>query len=189
MMSTLPPRNQNLRDLTDAYEAAGPREIENRAALVDLLDCGPMAFDRTHYTPGHVTASAFVVAPDQASVLLIFHRKLGRWLQPGGHVEANDLDMITAARREVTEETGISGLTLVNPGLFDLDIHDIPAHGTTPGHQHFDVRFLFQATNLRLQPSPEVADARWVPLQEVEGLNSDASVMRAVRRIVHEQSL
>lgn len=188
MMSTLPPRNQTLLDLTRAYHKEATDNVGPQcAALSELLNRGSAAFDRTHYTPGHVTASAFVLSPDQSAVLLILHRKLGLWLQPGGHVEPNDMDIATAARREVVEETGVAGLELLSSTLFDLDIHDIPAFGTTPEHQHFDVRFRFQASTATLQPSSEVADARWVPLAEVSDLKTDESVRRAVERLIQLQ--
>ena len=90
-----------------------------------LLDAGPIALpavidraldlarssdptDRDRFVPGHFTASGFVVSPDGSSLLLIHHRRLDRWLQPGGHIDPEDASPIAAAAREVTEETGVS---------------------------------------------------------------------------------
>jgi 8-oxo-dGTP pyrophosphatase MutT (NUDIX family) len=149
-------------------------------ALLD--DHDGRAFERTSYEPGHFTASAFVVDAAQERLLLIRHRKLGRWLQPGGHVEAEDLDLEQAARREASEETGLRELQLVSRGIFDVDIHEIPAFGESRQHLHFDVRFLFRAGSDELHPSAEVAGARWILLDELRTLTDDDSVLRAERK-------
>jgi 8-oxo-dGTP pyrophosphatase MutT (NUDIX family) len=163
------------------YQPADPREQEFRARMLALLDA-PTPLSRSHFEPGHLTASAFVLSPEGDAVLLIFHRKLGIWVQPGGHVEASDLDLEAAARREVAEEVG---LDLVGPAaaVFDLDIHDIPARKDEPAHQHFDVRFCFHSPTRAFAASDEVADARWVALSEIAQLTSDESVLRAARKL------
>jgi 8-oxo-dGTP pyrophosphatase MutT (NUDIX family) len=167
------------------YQPAEPREQEFRARMLRLLDAeSPLS--RHHFAPGHLTASAFVLSPEADAVLLIFHRKLGIWVQPGGHVELGDLDLQAAARREVAEEVGLS---LLGPGpspaagVFDLDIHDIPARRDEPAHQHFDVRFCLQSPTRDFTVSDEVVDARWVALTEIAQLTSDESVLRATRKL------
>lgn len=139
---------------------------------------------RAHYAPGHFTASAFVVSPERDRLLLIEHQKLGRWLQPGGHLEPNDTDLIQAARRELEEETGLCHARLELPGIFDLDVHEIPAHGIEPAHSHFDVRFLFRAPTLAIAAASDAKTARWVPLEEAAAPSADASVRRAARRLL-----
>jgi hypothetical protein len=73
---------------------------------------------------------------------------------------------------------------LVHDGLFDVDIHDIPALGDAPPHQHFDVRFLFASPTSAVRAASDADAARWVALDAVDSVQSDASVMRAVRQIV-----
>ncbi len=147
-----------------------------------LSASGGDPLSRAHFDPGHFTASAFVLSPDSEALLLVHHRKLGMWLQPGGHVDPEDVDLVAAARREAEEESGVVGLALVHDGIFDLDIHPIPGFASEPPHSHYDVRFLFQAGAPELQPSPEIAEARWVPLEDVATL-SDGSVERAVAQL------
>jgi len=152
--------------------------------MLTLLSSPSDPCAREHFTPGHFTASAFVLNPAQDSLLLIFHGKLARWLQPGGHVDPADMDVLAAARRELSEEVGLSDLPLVRPAIFDVDVHDIPARGRTPVHAHFDVRFLFQAHDEGCRAGSDAQDARWFRLDEIDAALSDPSVLRAVRKIL-----
>lgn len=180
------PRHRALRAALATYTSTDERERDFLARMLALLDEEGDAFSRTSFTPGHFTASAFVLSPDGTELFLIHHRKLGLWLQPGGHVEEGDRDVLAAARREVREEVGLVDAPLhpACPGLFDVDIHPIPARADEPAHEHFDVRFLFRAPRKDLvRPSAEVKGGRWVPLDEVADAGSDGSVIRAAAKV------
>jgi len=146
---------------------------------------------RKHFAPGHFTASAFVLSPDGQAMLLILHGKLGRWLQPGGHIDPGDPDIAAAARREVAEEVGLAEVLPDErwPGAFDLDIHPIPARTSgpverhEPAHAHYDVRFLWRAPSLEMRAGSDAAAARWVPLADVAAVGTDASVLRALAKL------
>ncbi len=149
------------------------------------LSASPSACSRASFTPGHFTASAFVLSPDLGELILIHHKKLGIWVQPGGHVDAEDVDLESAARREVDEEVGLDALRPFGEAgaLFDVDIHEIPARKSDPAHEHFDVRFAFVASTKECVRSEEVADVRWVPLASVAEVTRDRSVLRAVEKL------
>ncbi|MBC7792579.1 MAG: NUDIX hydrolase, partial [Clostridia bacterium] len=140
-------------------------------------------FVRSFFTPGHFTASAFVLSPEGDAILLVKHPKLGRWLQPGGHVEPEDRDLASAALREAREETGLTDLTFLSPDIFDVDVHVIPARKDEPEHKHFDVRFAFKSPTRALTLEEGITGARWVPLHAVTPENSDASVTRAAGKL------
>jgi 8-oxo-dGTP pyrophosphatase MutT (NUDIX family) len=89
--------------------------------------------------PGHVTGSAWLVNGAGTHVLLTHHKKLGRWLQLGGHADG-ETDPLVAATREAEEESGLV-VEPVREAVFDVDIHEIPARGPDPLHLHYDVRF------------------------------------------------
>jgi 8-oxo-dGTP pyrophosphatase MutT (NUDIX family) len=131
---------------------------------------------------GHLTASAWIVDPRRQRTLLTHHHKLDRWLQLGGHVDG-DPDLAAAALREAREESGLAGLRLVSPEVFDVDRHRIPARGGEPEHWHFDVRFLIEADPAEpLAISSESKDLAWVALDEVARLNPSESLARMVRK-------
>lgn len=128
---------------------------------------------------GHLTGSALVVDPSRAATLLIHHVKLDRWLQPGGHVDGNG-DLAQAALREATEEVGIAGLQVCEPAI-DLDIHEIPERGDEPAHLHLDVRFLVLAPpGAAPTINHESFEARWVTLDDPDGLIASAELRRLV---------
>ncbi|WP_405863270.1 NUDIX hydrolase [Streptomyces sp. NBC_01515] len=123
---------------------------------------------------GHVTASALVIDPEQGRVLLTLHKKLRMWLQMGGHCEPEDACLEVAALREATEESGITGLTLLPGGPVRLDRHPIPP----PCHCHYDVQYAVLAPPGAVQEiSDESLDLRWFPYDEVPAV-ADESVLR-----------
>ncbi len=132
--------------------------------------------------PGHLTGSAWIVDPARQRVLLVHHRKLEKWLQPGGHADG-DPDLAAVALREAREETGLTRLRQVGDGVFDVDRHWIPPRRETPGHWHLDLRFLVEADPAeRLTVSEESHDLRWVDLARVADLNPEESMLRMVRK-------
>ena len=174
-----------LREQLNGYRPTDAREAGFVARMLELTQAAA-ACERSHFAPGHFTASAFVLSPERRDLVLIHHKKLGIWVQPGGHVEASDADLLSAARREVLEEVGLAELeplAIGDSALFDVDIHRIPARKLEPAHEHFDVRFAFVARSRTLVPSDEVVDLRWVPLADVEQMGTDESVMRAVKKL------
>ena len=188
-------RRASLIEMLSQFTPTGPREAEHLDRMMRLVGTTGNPFLRSHFVPGHFTASAFVLSPDRSSLLLIMHAKLHRWLQPGGHVEPEDADLIAAARRELVEEVGRHAL----PGplspwesdgarasffpIFDLDIHPIPAMKGEPAHEHFDVRFLFHAPDHAFTAGSDAKSAKWVPLADITAEMTDASVMRAIGKL------
>ena len=176
-------RRDHLRQLLARHTPADDREAGFLARMEVLLRVDGDPFSRNHFDPGHFTASTFVLSPDCRSLLLILHGKLGLWLQPGGHVDPEDGDVLVAARREVEEEVGITQMDPLGDGLLDVDIHDIPPLKGDPGHAHFDVRFAFVSRSLDFRAGSDAKDARWVRLEDVPDAGTDDSVLRAVRKL------
>jgi 8-oxo-dGTP pyrophosphatase MutT (NUDIX family) len=123
----------------DRYEQRYPQEIDSIGLFRTFMLARPDAAERSR-TQGHLTGSAWLVSADGARTLLTHHRKLDRWLQPGGHADG-DVELARVALREAEEETGLSDL-MVEPAIFDLDRHKITARGNEPAHWHYDVRYV-----------------------------------------------
>jgi len=140
------------------------------------------AYKRTHQ-PGHFTGSAFIVSEDFLQTLLVHHRKLNRWLQPGGHADG-DTDLLAVAMREAQEETGLARLSVINPAIYDIDIHPIPIRKDFPAHDHYDVRFLLQASvDDVITVSEESHDVKWISLNDLERYTAGESVLRLRKKI------
>lgn len=176
-------RKHALKQLLDTYRPYDAEEEDYVGRMLTLCNGLGDPFARDHFVPGHFTASAFILSPDEQSLLLIFHEKLKRWLQPGGHIDPADANVVDAALREVHEEVGIGDLTLATAGIFDVDIHAIPPRNEEPAHDHFDVRFLFRANDLNAVAASDALAVRWLHMGEINNEISDRSVMRAVEKL------
>jgi len=153
--------------------------------VLELLEAKGDVFSRQHFLPGHLTASAFLIDPASRSLFLILHKKLNLWLQPGGHVEAEDDDMLAAATRELIEETGAKDAK-ARAGLFDIDVHEIPAHGLEPGHRHYDLRYAFDVASISPRLTDEVKDARFFSFEFLALHSDDASMKRVAQRLLSQ---
>ena len=126
--------------------------IERFVAAFDVLD-DPLSQESD---PTHVTGSGIVVGP--RGVLLLKHKRLGIWLQPGGHVDPGETPW-EAARRESVEETGID-VVFAEP--FDTDgvppLTHVDVHAGGRGHTHLDLRYLFRAGDV--DPSPPADESQ-----------------------------
>jgi 8-oxo-dGTP pyrophosphatase MutT (NUDIX family) len=136
------------------------------------------------FLPGHVTGSAWIIDTTYTHVLLTHHAKLNRWLQPGGHADGDE-NIFAVALREATEETGINHFLDSLQPIFDIDIHTIPARMDFPEHQHYDVRFLFMAdVNTPLIITAESNDLKWFPLETLDAITDNASLIRMRNKIL-----
>ncbi len=160
-----------LRDYVTSFEEE-KNFVDRFLALLEH----PRCFHRDHL-PGHITGSAWIVSGDRTKVLLVHHAKLSKWLQPGGHADGEE-NVWAVAQREAWEETGAQ-VKPVSSSIFDIDIHEIPARGDFPKHDHYDIRFLFEVEEATpLQINHESTDLKWVPLSELADYNSSPSVLR-----------
>lgn len=176
-----------LLEMLARYAERWPDEGATVERIRTLVEAHADCFERS-CLPGHVTGSAWIVSHDGGSALLVHHRKLNRWLQPGGHADG-EADVSAVAVREALEESGIAGLRLVDRAPFDIDVHVIPARpakGGLPGepeHEHHDLRFLVVAPqHARPTVSDESHDVRWVDLDRLRDFTDEESVLRLARK-------
>lgn len=159
----------------EAVRVATPSLAETARQMIDLADRHEDLAWRTA-RPGHLTGSAMVIDSSGEHVALLFHTKLRRWLQPGGHADG-ETNLAAVALREATEETGIEGL-VIDPNAVDLDIHRVAPPAEDP-HLHLDVRFVVAAPEgAVLQRNHESTELRWVRRDELRGYDVDAGLVR-----------
>lgn len=171
-----------LRLLAD-YAERHPGEATTTGRFIAFVSAHPDCFERA-LAVGHVTASAWILDGSRTRVLLTHHRKLNRWLQPGGHADG-DPNVAATAAREALEETGLAGLVPDGDAILDLDIHPIPARDAVPAHLHYDVRFLFRASGSPdFIVSDESHDLAWVPLDRLHDFTTQESVLRLAAKSV-----
>ncbi|RYY17436.1 MAG: NUDIX domain-containing protein, partial [Chitinophagaceae bacterium] len=173
--------NTQLLKLLKSYHTADPDENDMLAQTINFVQNNRDCFQRTLLT-GHVTGSAWILNNEVTHTLLIHHRKLDKWFQPGGHCDGNH-DVMRVAAKEAIEETGLAVIP-VNENIFDIDIHEIPGRPGIPAHLHYDIRYVFKApmTNEELVLNEEVKALRWIALGDVHRFNASRSIVRMVEK-------
>jgi len=157
----------DLRALVERHEPASPREVAARARF--LIELGRLAAPcDEHADPTHVTASGIVVGT--RGTVLHLHKRLGIWMQPGGHIDAGETPD-EAAQREATEELG---LAVAHPPGGPLLVH-LDVHPAALGHTHLDLRYLLLGEDADPQPPPgESPEASWFDWDEAQAMADPA---------------
>lgn len=168
--------------LLDNFEPCDEIQADFQRRMLELIERHPNDAHRRSVLEGHLTASALIVDADFERGLLTHHKKLGRWLQLGGHCDG-DANLAHVALRECCEESGIGDLSVL-PTPLDLDIHTIPARKDEPEHLHYDTRFLVVAPRgAQFIVSDESHALAWVRPDELDQLSTDPSVRRLFRLV------
>ena len=174
---------QELLNLLGNYQTRFMEEAGYVSRSISYIEEHENCFFRELW-PTHVTGSAWVVSPDRQSVLMLHHKKLDQWFQPGGHADG-DHDILRVALKETEEETGIdpAKIKLLSADIFDIDIHAIPAGPTDPQHNHIDIRFLLEVDDsLPVPGNDESHDVLWVNLYQVSRYNNNRSTYRMLEK-------
>jgi len=175
---------QLVLELLNDYESSSFITEEEKAPLKRLIKFvkeNPNCFERSLLT-GHLTGSAWIVDASGKKCLLTHHRKLDAWFQLGGHADGES-DICQVAQKEAEEESGISELELIDKGIYDIDIHEIPQHKGVPKHTHYDIRFLLRAKEGAMPLcSSESKEVRWVEIGELSFLTKERSMNRLAEK-------
>ncbi len=164
------------------YRAFNSTEAEYLRQLSNFLKTSGEPFAAQNFE-GHITASGVLVDDTLSSVLMIWHSKLHRWLQPGGHCDPQlDISPDGSALRELVEETGITpaSVRLVIDMPLDIDVHLIPARPQEPEHPHYDLRYLYR---LRAPTICTPARWKWVAIIDAAGWQ-DQSISRFATKLL-----
>jgi 8-oxo-dGTP pyrophosphatase MutT (NUDIX family) len=171
------------RQLYD-FVAAFPDDAKSRELVLQLLRHTPAPFSREQFQPGHITCTGLVLHPQEDAFLLVHHRRLDRWLLPGGHVEPEDAEIWQTAGREVLEETGARLVSNGIPRLIGIDVHGIPPRRKEPFHLHHDLIFSFRAASADVAPTEEVRRAAWCSTDDWDRYDLPFSIRTCARRVL-----
>jgi 8-oxo-dGTP pyrophosphatase MutT (NUDIX family) len=179
-------KRQPLIQLLTEYQCRYPEDRDRVERVLSFVERRPDCFERT-CLEGHITASAWVLSADKKHFLLTHHRKLNRWLQVGGHADG-DSEVDKVALREAQEESGMPNFEFYDEAgrrtPIDVDVHEIPARGNEPAHWHYDIRYCLVADpGQELVISEESHDLRWFPMEELESVVSEESLLRMGGRV------
>lgn len=176
-------QRSNILTLLDLYSPSDPIELRSKQKIIYFVNSNPECFNND-FVLGHVTGSALVVDKKIEFTLLTHHKKLDKWLQFGGHSDGLS-DVFQTAKREASEESGLMELEPIagHEGIFDIDVHEIPAKGEMPKHFHYDVRIILSADmGSKFKVSDESKEIKWIKLTEVYKFNNTQSVLRLVNK-------
>ncbi len=169
-------------EIVRSYVPLDAQQASTRARFEDFIQAHPEDAHLRALSVGHLTASGLVVDPERGQALLTHHKKLGRWLQLGGHADG-DANLVAVALREACEESGLLDLRVL-PAPIDLDVHLIPARPGETAHWHWDARFLILAPAGSVEAASEESHAlAWISPEQVVTLTHDESVLRLYRTV------
>ncbi len=174
----------NLLSALNTFRARDAEEQVHRDQIISFVERNFQHWWKRSTLEGHITGSAWVLNGNRTHALLLHHKKLDCWVQPGGHLDDTDASPAAGALREAHEETGLASLQLTSEKLFDVDVHSIPARGTEPAHLHYDLRYLIISPDSNVTISDESLGARWIALDEL----TDPTIERSISRMA-EKSL
>lgn len=165
----------------EAYTSQYPIELSFRDRMLALL-AYENCFERS-LLHGHFTASVWVVNKARDKALFTHHAKLNRWLQLGGHADGNE-NLREVAQAECAEESGLKRFSFLSQNIFDLDIHTIPERKGVPEHDHYDVRFIFEADQADLLTvSEESHDVAWILFSDIgQKTEGNESIQRMLNK-------
>jgi 8-oxo-dGTP pyrophosphatase MutT (NUDIX family) len=152
---------KKILDLLTRYSPTNVDEVCNKQRFLAFAEQYSSCFNRD-CLPGHFTGSCWLENYDKTRVLLTKHKIFKDWLQLGGHADG-DPDILGVALKEAYEESGLKNIEIVFAEIFDTGYHFIPEYKGIPAHYHYDVRFLFRASDPdeEIQMSDESDDLKW----------------------------
>ena len=174
-----------------AYRPWNEQEERDRAELLRRLGSGEELYSRDNAS-AHITASAWVVSPDRAQVLLAYHNLYDSWAWLGGHADG-DRDLLAAALREVQEESGLAEVRPVSDRISSLEILTVDGHEKrgryVSSHLHLNITYLLEADPAApIRPKPdENSRVGWFPLEDAIAASNEPWFRERIYKKLNEK--
>ncbi|MBR6915599.1 MAG: NUDIX hydrolase [Clostridia bacterium] len=171
-------------DIAEALERFRPfndQETSDREIMLDSIAKYPDIFTRDNRL-AHFTASAWIVNPERTKVLMAYHKIFDEWAWTGGHADG-ERDLLSVARREVFEETGVSNITLLSDGIYSVETVPVDEHYRrgvfVSSHLHLDVCYLFEADESEKLRANELENAgvKWIAIEDAVAQTKEAKMI------------
>lgn len=173
---------QLLLSLLENHQPFDKNEEAMLQQTIDFVRQNPQCFERS-LAIGHITGSAWIVDESRDYAILMHHKKLNRWFQPGGHADG-ETNVLNVAIKEAQEETGVVDLKILSHAIYDVDVHLIPENPKELAHYHFDIRFLFEVKkDIPLKINAESKEIKWVKHVQIPNFNNSESILRMIRKL------
>lgn len=178
---------KDIQTLLENYKPNNLKEVKYKSKMIDFYKNYNNCFSREQEY-GHFTASSFLLNSSKTKFLLMLHRKINIWVQPGGHCDGDPIVLRTALK-EAQEESGINEIKILNENIFDIDIHKFPKTREVDEHYHFDIRFLLKTDgNDDFKINEESLDMKWFSFKQVldNKLDYQDSIVRMVEKYMND---
>lgn len=184
----------NINNILNTYLSIFPEEKERQEILKQYIQIHNYEelIDWNNFD-GHIVASGFIYSKEDNKFLVLYHNDLKMYLYPGGHIDSTDINILSGARREVLEETGLSNLKYLNISdneliPLDIDTHKIKYNERLdlPEHYHFDFRYLFiidKIQDIKIDIN-EMSDYKWISLDELIKDSNYSKVVSKIKRFI-----
>ena len=187
---------ESILNIVNEYLQVFPQEKERLKQLISFIfSHSDKQFTDWNNFDGHIVASGFVYSLSDKKFLVLYHKDLKMYLYPGGHIDSNDKDILSAAKREVVEETGLKDFKLYkvdnNEDIpIDIDTHIIRYNErlNLPQHYHFDFRYLFVVDKISdiYIDQEESSDYKWITLNELESDPNYGNIVKKLEIYLNE---
>lgn len=184
--------------IIERYLLVFPEEENRQRKFIDYLKshADKEVVDWNNFD-GHVVAGGFVYAKEDKKFLVLYHNDLKMYLYPGGHVDKNDVNPLSASRREVSEETGLTELEqliLDNDELIpiDIDTHKIAYNERLqlPEHYHFEFRYFFTIDRIEdiSIDTEELSNYQWIDIEELRNDVNYGRIAKKIEKVLAEEN-
>lgn len=166
-----------------------PRQAADLAGMQSLWERYGEQLYLRRCLPAHFTASALVLSPDRAHMLMVFHLQYHSYSIPGGHADG-ERRLIGTALRECREETGLCTLTPLSRSPLSWEILPVFGHNKNGryvgAHLHLNASFIFLGDPKEaIRPKPDENSAvRWIPVSQLENACKEPHMLPVYRTLL-----